>query len=246
MISVCIATYNGEKYIKEELDSILSQLSAEDEIIISDDGSTDETLSIIENVRDIRIKVFKHEKVRAKFRFDYTTHNFENALLHAKGDYIFLADQDDVWLPQKCVIMLKALKKADIAVSNCLVVDANLKVYKKLFDKKQNRSCRILKNIINPNNTGCCMAFRRDVLKTILPFPKFGVAQDVWIAVYGGIFHSLVYIEEPLILFRRHDNNVSSSASKSSDNLLYRISYRCKTLWALIQRAGLLKVIANI
>ena len=93
MISVCIATYNGEKYIKEELESILPQLADDDEVIISDDGSKDQTMSIIEGLNDNRIKIFTHQKLPAKFRFDYTTHNFENALMHSKGDVIFFADQ---------------------------------------------------------------------------------------------------------------------------------------------------------
>lgn len=246
MISVCIATYNGEKYIKEELESILPQLADDDEVVISDDGSKDQTISIIEGLNDKRIKIFTHQKQPAKFRFDYTTHNFENALMHTKGDVIFFADQDDVWLPNKCKVMMEALETADIAVSNCSVVDENLNEQKLLFDGNEKRTCRILPNLINPNNTGCCMAFKRNVLNTVLPFPKYGVAQDVWVAVFGGIYHKLTYIDTPLILFRRHSNNVSASAGKSKDSLIYKIGYRWNTLCSLIKRAGFFKVLINL
>ena len=90
-ISVCIATYNGAKYIEEQVQSILYQLSEKDEIINSDDGSKDNTLAIIKSLNDARIKVIhntlKHGLVS----------NFENAIKHADGDYIFLSDQDDIW-----------------------------------------------------------------------------------------------------------------------------------------------------
>ena len=90
MISVCMATYNGEKYIQEQIDSILCQLSKDDELVISDDHSTDATCDIIKSYNDRRIKLFLNELAKG------VTHNFENALLHSKGDIIFLADQDDV------------------------------------------------------------------------------------------------------------------------------------------------------
>ena len=94
-ISVCIATYNGERYIREQLDSILSQLSLDDEVIISDDGSKDSTIEIISSYLDSRIKVFKNNG-----KHGYVG-NFENALNHSSGDFIFLSDQDDIWELQK-------------------------------------------------------------------------------------------------------------------------------------------------
>ena len=96
MISVCIATYNGEKYLAEQLDSILLQVSEEDELIISDDGSTDHTLEILRtyaaNYPQIQLLQGPGQGVIANFAF---------ALTHTKGEVIFLADQDDVWLPNK-------------------------------------------------------------------------------------------------------------------------------------------------
>ncbi|HEY5589376.1 MAG TPA: glycosyltransferase, partial [Candidatus Paceibacterota bacterium] len=92
MISVCITTYNGEKHIQAQLDSILPQLCSTDEIIISDDGSTDRTIQIVEKYEDKRIKIYHHTKYNkfCKFPFSKITKNMENALIHAKGDYIFL------------------------------------------------------------------------------------------------------------------------------------------------------------
>lgn len=89
------------------------------------------------------------------------------------------------------------------------------------------------------------MAFRRCVLNTVLPFPKAGVAHDLWIAVYGAIFHNVEFIDKPLILFRRHDGNVSESMGKSTASLSYKLSYRLKIMNAFLRRAGLMRFIRN-
>ena len=115
MISVCIATYNGEKYIMDQVSSILPQLSEEDEIIVSDDGSSDKTLEILDSFSDSRIKVFTHIKEANPFfkgaKSIYATSNFENALSKCNGDIIFLSDQDDVWYPDKVKTCLDLMNK---------------------------------------------------------------------------------------------------------------------------------------
>ena len=122
MITVCIATFNGEKYIREQLNSILFQLSLQDEVIVSDDGSTDNTISIIKSFNDNRIKI-----IDGVHRHSPTL-NFEKALKEAKGDYIFLADQDDVWKDDKVKICLKWLQHYDCIISDAEVTDENLNI----------------------------------------------------------------------------------------------------------------------
>ena len=119
MNSICIATYNGEKYIKEQLTSILSQIDIDDEVIISDDGSTDKTIEIINDINDSRIKLIKGG-------FRNFTFNFENAIRQAQGEYIFLADQDDVWLPNKYSTTLKTLQLYDLVCSDAIITDQDL------------------------------------------------------------------------------------------------------------------------
>ena len=94
-ISVCIATFNGEKYISSQLDSILNQVVPVHEIIISDDMSTDNTIEIIKNCNNPIIKIFINKERLGVAK------NFENAIKHANGDFIFLCDQDDIWLKNK-------------------------------------------------------------------------------------------------------------------------------------------------
>ncbi len=103
-ISVAMATYNGEKYIKEQLESILLQLENQDEVIVSDDGSTDHTLKIIESLNDQRIKILKGPRNGVK-------QNFAHALSFCKGKYIFLSDQDDIWLENKVKHLLTCFEE---------------------------------------------------------------------------------------------------------------------------------------
>ena len=125
MISVCMATYNGEKYIRQQLCSIISQIGEGDEVIISDDGSTDSTLDIVRNMADGRIRI-----VEGPCRQSPTL-NFENALSHVKGDYIFLADQDDVWLPGKVSACMKWLGGYECVVSDAEMSDESLRAIQK-------------------------------------------------------------------------------------------------------------------
>src|SRR5688572_19081887 len=113
MISVCIPTFNGEKFIHRQLESIISQLSPDDEIVISDDSSSDNTLNIIKSLNDSRIKLLDNNHFRNPI------FNLENALKHAKGDFIFLADQDDLWKENKVPLLLKKLNNYDLVLSNC-------------------------------------------------------------------------------------------------------------------------------
>ena len=125
-ISVCVATYNGEKFIYDQLQSILDQLLENDEIIVSDNYSTDKTINIIKSINDCRIKIYFLKKKNL-------IKNFENALFHAKGDYIFLSDQDDIWLPNKIKIMLEELNSYDLIVSDCIVVNRDLEIIEPSF-----------------------------------------------------------------------------------------------------------------
>ena len=125
MISVCMATFNGEKYIKEQIESILSQISLSDELVISDDKSTDNTLDIIRDFNDPRIKLYIHEKDHGFVR------NFENALTKSNGDIIFLSDQDDIWMPDKVNTTLRVLGNCDFTFSDCVTINENEEIISK-------------------------------------------------------------------------------------------------------------------
>src|SRR3954471_17623480 len=120
-VSVCIATYNGADFIIEQLHSILRQLGTTDEVIISDDSSTDDTLELIRSLNDTRISILEKQQFRSPI------YNFENAISKARGKYIFLADQDDVWLDGRIDKRLPLLQdNYDLVLNNCKIVDRDL------------------------------------------------------------------------------------------------------------------------
>lgn len=230
MVSVCIPTYNGEKYIKEQLDSILSQLGENDEVIISDDSSSDSTLHIIKSFRDDRIKIYPNN------HFKSPIFNLENALEKASGDYIFLSDQDDIWLDQKVYKCLDLLKTSDCVLSDAIVVDSNKNTLYESFFKKNKSKPGFLRNIIKNSYIGCCMCFNKKILKMILPFPKNLPMHDIWIGLISEKMGKVVFFEEPMIFYRRHGENASFSSEKSKNPILYRIQYRIFLFCVVMRR----------
>ena len=238
MISVCIPTYNGERFITAQLSSILSQLDITDEIIISDDKSTDDTLKIIRKFNDVRIKIYINEKKKSKhkFAFMYTTDNLENALKHATGDFIYLADQDDVWREDKISKTQILFKDYDLILSDCILIDENSnKIYDSYFEINKSKK-GLFKNIVSNSYLGCCMAFKRDALFQILPFPKFSVPHDIWIGLLGEIYSKVYFESEKLVKYRRHGENLSPSGGISPNTLIYKLSYRFRLIIAIILR----------
>ena len=237
MISVCVATFNGEKYIKEQLISILSQLKKGDEIIISDDGSTDTTLDIIAKLQDSRIKVV-HRTTTKKYRygFDIVTHNFENALLHARGELIFLSDQDDLWLPNKVAAMEVALRTHLLALSDCKVSNENLQITHKSYFELNGLHTSILGNLVKNSFLGSCMAFRRELLHKAIPFPRQLVPHDIWLGLLALHYGKVAYLRIPLIIYRRHSGTTSTSCNRSTFSLWLKIKLRIYCLSALIER----------
>lgn len=235
-ISVCMATYNGEKYIKEQLDSILSQLQEDDEIIISDDGSNDKTVKIINKINDPRIKIFFNKNKNG------LTYNFENAIKQAKGDYIFLSDQDDIWLPNKITLSLKGLEDNDVVVTNCMITDSNLNTINDSYFKLNNSKKGFFKNFYRSSYLGCCVGFRKNLLSDILPFPpNLYLYHDWWIGYIADMKYKVEFIETPCLLYRRHDNNMSSTGTKSKQSLLKRFRDRFQLFY--LANLRLLKLI---
>lgn len=225
MISVCIATHNGEKFISQQLQSILCQLNVSDEVIVSDDGSTDSTINIIRSIGDARIKIISGPGKKS------ATLNFENALRQAKGDYIFLADQDDVWKPEKVEVCMRWLKQYDCVVSDAEVTDSHLKVvHFSLFALLKVRQSWIYNTIWKNGYTGCCMAFSRKVLCAALPFPDNIPMHDIWIGNVAAYKYNVKFINDKLIYFRRHEDAASCNAKGSKFTLWQKIRFRWNTI----------------
>lgn len=230
MISICIATYNGARYIAEQLASILKQLSAEDEVVVSDDGSTDGTLDIVRSFNDRRIRIVDGPQRHSP------TLNFEWALRNAKGEYIFLADQDDVWLEGKVRRCVEELQMCDCVVSDARVTDSLLNATSEsLFQLMHVRRGRLSNLLWRNGYTGCCMAFKREVLSKALPFPTDIPMHDIWIGNVAAFCGSLHFIDDRLLLFRRHDATASCNGNGSNYSLWQKLSFRWHTLKNIVK-----------
>jgi len=224
-----MATYNGEKYLRPQLDSILKQLSAEDELIISDDGSTDNTLEIIGSYQDERIKLLHstHENLIL---------NFENALENANGDAVFLCDQDDIWFDAKVEKYKERLKKNLLVFSNAAMFQGINNNDFELFFKDSKKKTGLLNNLKKVKFLGATLAFQKSVLQKALPFPKNIPMHDIWIGLVAETMGSTYYIDEPLIYYRRHENAASTTGGKSTNSFFTKLKIRAILALNLIKR----------
>jgi glycosyltransferase involved in cell wall biosynthesis len=226
MISVCIATFNGSKYLEIQMKSILKQLQQDDEVIISDDGSNDDTLTILRRFDDSRIKIYHNTGSKGY------TGNFENALMQAKGDVIFLSDQDDIWFSNKVELFTKSLESSDFVISDARVVDPDLNTLDESYFVSRSASFGFFNSLVRCRYLGCCYAFKRKVLTKALPFPKRHklLPHDLWLALVAECYFSVTYLKVPLVYYRRHSNNVSDGGEHSSNNLLTKLKIRVYSL----------------
>ena len=205
-ISVCMATRNGERFIGEQLASILPQLGPDDELVISDDSSTDRTLEIIRGFIDPRIRLLEGNT------FFSPVFNFENALRHATGDVIALSDQDDVWLPDKVATIRErfAVKPSQVYL---LVLDGEVidEEGHLLHDSVQSRlaagrgaGAGIARNIFDNTYLGCCMAFSRELLEYALPFPRRIPMHDMWLGLVAELFGTTEFVPVKTMRYRKH------------------------------------------
>ena len=234
MISVCMATYNGSTFVREQCLSILSQLSAEDELLIQDDMSTDDTVDTILSIGDERIAL-----VTNKSNIGYQK-NFERVLSRAHGDLVFMADQDDIWIDGKVGLFISLLENHDVVISNAKIIGGEMDGYgyfPRHFIKGNGLYRRVL-SVIRPRYLGCCMAFKKKCLDEMLPFPsKMGIIpHDYWMGTYSAMFFKLHFSPEMTLMYRRHSANVSNGGQGSKLGYSQQFIYRINTLLLAVMR----------
>lgn len=228
-VSVCLASYNGERFIAEQVESILAQMGASDELIISDNGSTDSTAAVLAGLADSRIRWVQCDRKGV-------VANFENALLHASKDLVVLSDQDDVWLAGRLAAARAALQRHDLAMVGLRFVNEKLEpMTEKLLVREPVLSLR--STLIRNGYTGCCMAFRRDLLQQVLPLPPGLPMHDWWIASVALATGADIHLsKEPLILYRRHGDNASVTGQSSGVGFAKQVAMRLKLVSSLLGR----------
>jgi len=225
-----MATYNGEKYIRQQLGSILGQIGESDEIIISDDSSSDRTVEIIKTFDDKRIRLLENN------RFHSPAYNFENALEKATGDIIFLSDQDDIWLENKVKIMCGLLQQYELVVSDCIIINENEDILQESFFKIRGSKKGLVNNLVKNSYVGCCMAFNRRILDIALPFPDNLPMHDMWIGLIGELYGNTYFCDQKLVKYRRHEHSASPTFGPSPYTIKDKISFRLNILSGIIAR----------
>lgn len=221
-VDILLATYNGEKYIREQIESILNQTHKEFRLLISDDGSKDGTHQILEEYKnkDNRIEIFVQKENLGVVK------NFEFLLGKVENRYYMFSDQDDIWKENKIEKSLEKIEEGfDLVYTDLEVVDENLNVtyssYWKLkgiynkIKKYNNFEALYLNNFV----TGCTIISKKELINSFMPLPNTSkyVLHDYWISLILSQNEKIAYIEEPLIKYRQHKNNKVGSKKKSDE-----------------------------
>lgn len=220
MISIAMATYNGSKFLRMQLDSILKQTLTFDEIVICDDNSEDNTLEILN----------EYAKNDNRFKIIINNHNlgfkknFEKALNLCTGNFIALCDQDDLWLPNHIETLYNNIGDRLLVCGDAELTDRqgnriNQRLSKiKNFNKKGDDCKSIFRFIAYYQNPfqGASMMMRREFLNIALPIPTSVKYHDVWFAHLACAMNKFIYIDKPITMYRMHGSNASGSHVKKS------------------------------
>ena len=219
--SVAMAVYNGEKYLKCQIESIKSMMSDKDELVISYDTSSDDTLKIINGyaMADKRIKVFKNVMSKG------VSGNFTNAALHTNGKYILFSDQDDIWFGNKIEEMIECmqLNNADLVIHDGYFTDQNLVIKGKSIFENKNPTTNPIINFIQGRFLGCCTCIKREMLFYLLPFPDItnDFPHDIYMEIVCAIKGKVVTLNKPMIYHRIHERNATPKKRNSLPKIVF-------------------------
>ena len=219
-VSVCMAAYRGERYIGEQIRSILSELRQGDELLVSDDAPGGETERIVRAFAqtDARVRYLRGEGKGV-------VRNFERVLTAAAGDVLFLSDQDDVWLPGKVDAVLREIENgACLVVHDARVVDESLQTIAPSFFALRHSRAGFLRNFLRNSYMGCCMALTRPVLERALPFPPDLPMHDQWLGLAAEKYGRTCFLPQPYLLYRQHGGNVTGGKTTFSQKVRWRIA----------------------
>lgn len=220
-ISICLATFNGEKFLKQQLDSIQNQTYTDWHLIIQDDCSSDKTIDILNTYKkSMNIKIYKNN-INIGYR-----KNFESLIQKTNTDYIMICDQDDIWQVDKIEILMRNIGENSLVYSNSMLIDENSISLNKTLSKKLKNKFINSNSAINFLYDNCVSAhsvlFKKELLPFIKKFPKT-IYFDNYIAATASSLNGVKYIHENLVLYRQHASNTLGNKKKNQDNIKKRI-----------------------
>ena len=228
-ISVCLASYNGEKYIQQQIESILSCLNENDELLISDDGSTDNTVEIVNAYENQKITLHHNSAPHG------VVANFKNAVSKAKGEIIVLSDQDDVWLQNRLEKTRELHEKYSVVTSNGSFCDESLNTSTKTLFNAYPQTTSSIKVVLRNCFVGCSMSFTQNYKEIFLNIPSNAPMHDWVIGLYASIKKDIYFDDEVRFLFRRHSANASSTGLDSKQRLMQKFKDRYLLLKSIVK-----------
>jgi glycosyltransferase involved in cell wall biosynthesis len=217
-VSVCLASHDGAAWVETQVRSILDQLGPDDELVVVDDASTDDTVAIIQGVGDDRISLSLNETNVGSVR------TFERALGRARGAYLLLSDQDDVWVPGRLEAMLAALDADAVVATSVAVLGEPLDPPRwPLRAADGHRYAGNLAALLVGVRWyfGCAMGLRREVLDVVLPFPPWLTeSHDLWVGLVGNVVHEMGHLERASVQRRLHGANQTPERWRSLPTIL--------------------------
>lgn len=233
MIEILLATYNGEKYLSQQIDSILNQNFKDWVLLCRDDGSTDGTMEILKRYQQAYPK--KIQILDSSIRLGSAKDNFSELLNHSTGDYIMFCDQDDVWLPEKIQVTFNKMIESEqrdvicpiLVHTDMKVVDENLGVishsflHYQLLDGNRTEPRQLLvQNVV----TGCTIMMNKSLVQLARQIPKEAIVHDWWVALIASVFGKITFIDQATILYRQHGaNSIGAKKVKSFKYLMAQL-----------------------
>jgi len=225
LVSIAMCTYNGERFIKEQLDSIFAQTYTNFELLIFDDCSNDATVAIIQEYTKKHSNIyFQQNKNNLGF-----LKNFEQAISFAKGDYIALADQDDIWKKEKLETFIENIKTHSLIYSDAIIIDENSKESGGQLVEPKNVLCDGACNkafLLNNFISGNTMMFKQELVKYILPIPSQISYHDIWISFVASTYSTITYTKEPLTYYRKYSGQVTDQTRPKAKNIFEKLKQK--------------------
>lgn len=226
--SVALCTFNGEKYLRKQLDSILEQTVAVDEIVVCDDLSTDATLSILNQYKETFPNIFKIHANEKNLR---SVKNFEKAISLCENEIVFLCDQDDMWVPEKVEVILNQFKispELQVIATNAFIIndDEDMLNVSTIYDIPSKTTKEMKEILFFHQNfcTGATMAVRKYFADDLMPFPPENLFHhDEWIALKASLKNQLLFLNDRLIKYRIHQNQLVGGVIFSEQDLQKRL-----------------------